>query len=427
MYPPGRLESDDDLSVCVYLMNSIPNFHIISKIHISKVQVVEESAQTATHRLGEVKAQVDELHIAPEAEELHTAWADHARLVDELDTLTRTFDDVVASRITLCLGDDHRIRDVRDHAQAEMADAITHSQSISDELSHWREQQQQAISDGVMCHLQEDSGVRLTEIHSQLPPLRNRLTQLREGLDASVETTAEDYFQHEKLIRQCHAASSANTMWASLDTKFAQFADQSLKEEAAVEGDLACALSEAIASEKGCSGVVDVSWDVIQDKKKWAAQEKDAHAARLADKIARYREMSGQLEVANEGSFYNVQVHDQVAWPFASAQQVQPEHLQDSSNTMHSVEGKDRSLFLLYMSLVNVNILQFCPPSHSGHDIFCSILIFHLYVCIIPLSSISWPYYLHRCGYHNALLIFQRFQYEYPRWQEKWARNSPDV
>ncbi len=136
MYPPGRLESDDDLSVCVYLMNSIPNFHIISKIHISKVQVVEESAQTAAHRLGEVKAQVDELRIAPEAEELRTARADHARLVDELDTLTRTFDDVVASRITLCLGDDHRIRDVRDHAQAEMADAITHSQSISDELSH---------------------------------------------------------------------------------------------------------------------------------------------------------------------------------------------------------------------------------------------------------------------------------------------------
>ncbi|SJL15203.1 uncharacterized protein ARMOST_18689 [Armillaria ostoyae] len=295
LYPPGRLESDDDLS-----------------IHISKVQVVEESAQTAAHRLGEVKAQVDELLIAPEAQELRIAWADHARLVDELDTLPRTFDDVVASRIASCLVDDHRIRDAREHAQAEMADATTCSQSISDELSRRREQQQRAILDRVARRLQEDSSVRLTEIHSQLPPLQNRLSQLREGMDASVKTAAEDYFQCEKFIRQRNATGSVNTMQASLDKKFTQFADQCLKEEAAMEANLEHALSKAIASEKGCSDVIDVSQDVIQDKKKRAAQEKDAHAARLADKITRYRETHGRVEVSNEGSFDNVQVHDQV-------------------------------------------------------------------------------------------------------------------
>ncbi|SJL08825.1 uncharacterized protein ARMOST_12196 [Armillaria ostoyae] len=272
LYPPGWLESDDDPS-----------------IHISKVQVVEESAQTAAHRLGKVKAQVDELRIAPEAEELRIARADHARLVEDLANLTRTFDNTVTSRIASRLVDDHRIQDVKERAQTAMMHASARCQSVSDQLLHHREQ------------------------WHQLPPLRNRVKDLRGGLDTSVKDEVQEHFQWERLTRQRKSASLLNTMRASLDEKFAQFTDQCHQDEVAMEGDLAHALSEATTSEKGYASVLNIAQDLIQDRKKSAAQEEDAHAASLRERIARYRERHGQLD-SNEGCFGGVRAHDQVAW-----------------------------------------------------------------------------------------------------------------
>ncbi|SJL00815.1 uncharacterized protein ARMOST_04129 [Armillaria ostoyae] len=242
LYPPGQLESDDDLS-----------------IHISKVQVVEESAQTAAHRLGEVKAQVDELRIAPEAEELCIARADHARLVEDLANLMRTFDNTVTSQITSCLVDDHRIQDAKEHAQTAMMHVSMHCQSVSDQLSHHREQRQQAIADGVTRQIQEDGGAMLTEVLSQLPPLHNRMKDLHGGLDTSVKDEVQKHFQWERLTQQRKSASLLNTMQASLDEKFTQFTDQCHQDKVAMEGDLACALSEATTSEKGYASVLNIA------------------------------------------------------------------------------------------------------------------------------------------------------------------------
>ncbi|KAK0460412.1 uncharacterized protein EV420DRAFT_1478195 [Desarmillaria tabescens] len=282
----------------------------------SKVQLVEESVQTAARRLAEVQAKVDELRFSLEAEELRTSWGDHARLVEELANLMCTFDDIVASRIQSRLVDDHRIQDMKERAQTEMTHASAGCQSVSDQLSRQREQRQQAIADGVTRQIQEDSGARVTEILNQLTPLRNHVKELREGLDTSIEDEVHECFQREWLARQRKCASSLNTMRASLEEKFAQFTDQCHQDEVAMEGDLTRALSEATTSEKGYAVVLKISRDLIQDRKKSAAQEKAAHAASLRQRIASYRERHGQFESSNEGT--SGSVRDHVAWLFVS-------------------------------------------------------------------------------------------------------------
>ncbi|KAK0480999.1 hypothetical protein EDD18DRAFT_1363600 [Armillaria luteobubalina] len=175
LYPTGHLESDDGPSMLT-----------------SKVQLVEESEQTAAHRIAEVQAEVDELHVSPDAEKQCTSQADHARLVEELANLTHTFDDIVASRITSHIVDDHRIQDAKELAQTKMSD--------------------QVIADAVTCQIEEDSGARLTQIRSQLSPLRSCLKELREGLDASVERKLQERFEREQLTWHRNCASLVNAM-----------------------------------------------------------------------------------------------------------------------------------------------------------------------------------------------------------------------
>ncbi|KAK0488165.1 hypothetical protein EDD18DRAFT_1359852 [Armillaria luteobubalina] len=314
LYPTGQLESDDGPSVCVHLMSSTLAFHVNPQMPTSKVQLVEESEQTAARRIAEVQAEVDELRVSPDAEKQRTARADHARLVEELANLTRTFDDIVASRIVSRVVDDHRIQDAKELAQTKMSDASARCQSVSDQLSRRREQQQQVIADAVTRRIEEDSDARLTQIRSQLSPLRSRLKELREGLDASIEHKLQERFEREQLTRHRNYAVLVNAMRASLDEKFAQFADLCHKQEATKEGDLARALAEATAAEKSFATVLDLSRDFIRLKKKSLAQQRDAHEANLRNRVAGHQlqERHGQGESGNEGSPADVRVHDQV-------------------------------------------------------------------------------------------------------------------
>ncbi|KAK0505495.1 hypothetical protein EDD18DRAFT_1344317 [Armillaria luteobubalina] len=212
LYPTGHLESDDSPSVCVHLMSSTLEFHVNPQMPTSKVQLVEESEQTAACQIAKVQAEVDELRVSPDAEKQRTSRADHAKLVEELANLTRTFDDIVASRIALCIVDDHRIQDAKELAQTKMSDASACCQSVSDQLSHQQEQQQQVIADAVTCQIEEDSGARLTQIHSQLLPLHSHLKELQEGLDASVERKLQEHFEREQLTWHRNCASLVNAM-----------------------------------------------------------------------------------------------------------------------------------------------------------------------------------------------------------------------